>query len=330
MSGQPQIAEDEALRFDDTPALRHIRHPDWFKVGFLDLRDDLAEAIKAGKRGLAVYFGQENCAYCEALMEVNFGLDDIVDYTRANFDVVAIDIWGAGEIVDVDGTAMTERDLAVFNETNFTPSFIFYDGSGSEVFRLRGYYPPYRFRAALEYVADQHYVFETFREYLERAHPPPKFEVEDMNEQDFFESPPYFLDRSRFAAAAPLAVFFEQRDCHACDVLHSDPLSNGEVRRMLATMQVVQLDMWSDTPVLSPTGERITARGWAARLGIHYAPTIVLFDEQGREVIRVDSVVQLYRLGRVLEYMVEGGYKTGMNYQQWHHHRRLRADTPAS
>ena len=41
---------------------------------------------------------------------------------------------------------------------------VFYDTDGREALRLRGYYPPYRFLAALEYVADRHYGQERFRE----------------------------------------------------------------------------------------------------------------------------------------------------------------------
>ncbi|MCZ7597144.1 MAG: thioredoxin fold domain-containing protein [Gammaproteobacteria bacterium] len=277
---------------------------------------------------MLVYFGQEDCAYCQALMEVNFALPDVVDYTRRHFDVIAVDIWGAREVVDMTGAVMTEREYAVANDTNFTPSFILYDDSAREVFRIRGYYPPYRFRAALEYAADGHYATETFRQYLERADPPPKFELEDLNEQPFFDSPPYALDRSRYPADSPLAVFFEQRDCHACDVLHSAPLADEHVRTLLISMQVVQLDMWSDTPVLTPDGRRFTAREWAGALDITWAPTLVFFDAHGLEIIRVDSVVQQYRLGRVLEYVVEGGYASGLNYQQWHRRKAVEPAQP--
>ena len=192
---------------------------------------------------------------------------------------------------------------------------------------MRGYYPPYRFRAVLEFLADGHYLFENFRFCLERAYPLPRFESGELNEADFFESPPYFLDRSRIPAAQPLVVFFEQADCHACDVLHSEPLSDPGVRGALSFLQVVQLDMWSATPVLTPEGLRLTARQWAEEMDIHYAPTLVFFDEHGKEIVRVDSVVKLYRLGRVLDFIVEGGYRSGMNYQQWHAHRLLRDGT---
>ena len=121
--------ELDSSDFDDSPAVRYIAHPDWFKVGFLDLREDLEEVLTSGKKGLLVYFGQENCAYCDAMMNVNFQLADIVEYTRRNFDVISVDIWGAGIITDMDGDELTEREFSVLNDTNFTPSLIFFDRS---------------------------------------------------------------------------------------------------------------------------------------------------------------------------------------------------------
>jgi thioredoxin-related protein len=317
---------------DDTPRIRDIHYPAWFKLSFLDLREDLQEALGAGKLGIIVYFGQRHCAYCEALMEINFGRErDIVDYTRRYFHVIPIDIWGDREVTDMEGETFTEKRYAEREKTNFTPSLIFYDRDGREALRLRGYYPPYRFRAALEYVVDGFHQKETFRDYLARADPPPKFEMGDLNQEDFFEKPPYALDRSRFAAQRPLVVFFEQRDCHACDILHTEPLTDERTQEWLQGFEVVQLDMWSDTPVLTPSGERLTAGQWARQLGLFYAPTLIFFDERGKEVFRVDSVVRLYRLRGVLEYVAEKGYLEAPTFQRWREMRSQRGDaTPDS
>ena len=88
---------------------------------------------------------------------------------RRNFDVIPIDIWDIDDIIDTDGTEQSERELALKYQTNFTPSLVFYDADGTPVFRLRGYYPPYKFRAALKYVAEKFYENETFSEYFARA-----------------------------------------------------------------------------------------------------------------------------------------------------------------
>jgi thioredoxin-related protein len=308
---------DDVFSFDDSPREEPLVYPDWFKESFLYLRDDLNEAVAAGKEGLIVYFGQRRCAYCHKLMEVNFGLTDIVEYTQRHFDVVSIDIWGVAEVTDLQGRVMTEQKFSLENRTNFTPSLVFYDRDGKEALRLRGYYPPYQFRAALEYVADAHYKKESFRDYLARGEGRMVFEPGDLNEEDFFAAPPFNLDRSRFPSERPLAVFFEQGECHACDVLHGQALQEPAIYRLFEQFDNVQLDMWADTPIVTPSGERTTAREWAETLGLFYAPSIIFFDEKGGEILRVDSVVRFYRLRNVLNYITSKAYLDEPNYQRW-------------
>lgn len=311
-------AEDyDFYSFDDRPLEEPFEYPEWFKKSFLDLPEDLKEALDAGKQGIMVYFGQQRCAYCRKLMKVNFGLADIVEYTRRHFDVIPVHVWGVDEVTSIDGSVLTERELALGKDTNFTPSILFYDREGKEALRLRGYYPPYQFRAALEYVADGHYKRETFRDYLARGEGRMIFEPEDLNEEDFFAAPPFNLDRSRIPGERPLVVFFEQGDCHACDVLHGEVLRESALYRSFEELDSVQLDMWSDTRVVTPAGERITARKWAEKLGLFYAPSVVFFDEKGGEILRVSSVVHFFRLRNVLNYVNSKAYLSEPSYQSW-------------
>ncbi len=304
-------------RFDDSPVVPEIVYPQWFKKSFLELPEDISEAAVAGKKGIIVYFGQKHCAYCKMLIDRDFGQKDIETYTRKNFDVIAINIWGSNEVITPDGQTLTEREYAIREKANFTPSLIYYDTQGNKILMLRGYYPPYKFRAAMEYVVQGYYKEEPFHVYMMRANPPPKFEVSEMNHEDFFISPPYTLDRSHFKAQEPLLVFFEQSDCHACDVLHSEPLEFEPTRKLLEKFEVVQLDMNSDTPLITPDGQHLSARQWAKQLNLFYAPTIIAFDEQGREIIRIDSVAHVYRLNSVLEFIATHTYKYIPNFMDW-------------
>jgi thioredoxin-related protein len=115
----------------------------------------------------------------------------------------------------------------------------------------------------------------------------------------------------------PLAVFFEQGGCHACDVLHGEVLREPVIVRQFGEFDSVQLDMWSDTPVVTPSGERTTARKWAAELGLFYAPSVLFFDEKGKELLRVDSVIGFYRMRNVLNYIASKAYLEEPNYQRW-------------
>lgn len=310
-------SNDDFETFDDTPLDEPIAHPAWFKLSFLDLAEDLEEAINGGKKGIMVYFGQKYCAYCKKLLEGNFSKLDILAYTQKNFDVIGIDIHGQRPVTSLEGMEWTERDFAVEQGVNFTPTLVFYDKEQREALRLSGYYPPYKFRAALEYVADGHYRNEDFRSYLARADVSLLFEAGEMNYEKFFVPPPYALDRSRWPGEGPLVVFFEQGDCHACDVLHTGPLAQEDIRNRFRQLETIQLGIWDNTPVITPAGQRTTARQWASQLGLFYTPTLIFFDEQGTEILRVDSVVQFYRLRNVLEYVVSGAYRQYPTFQQW-------------
>jgi thioredoxin-related protein len=144
-----------------------------------------------------------------------------------------------------------------------------------------------------------------------------KFEPGELNEEPFFSAPPHNLDRSRFPARRPLVVFFEQGECHACDVLHGEPLRDPAIARLFRHMDSVQLDMWADTPLITPDGERTTAKRWAEKLGLFYAPSLIFFDERGKEILQVDSVVRFYRLRNVLTYIDSRAYQREPNFQSW-------------
>ena len=149
------------------------------------------------------------------------------------FDVIHSNIRGQKEVTGMDGNSYTEKEFAIKYETNFTPSLVFFNKDGEMVLRQRGYRPPYQFRAALEYVADAHYLQEPFSDYMARAEEAFSFGKDTLNAHEAFLPPPYALDRSHFPAERPLLVAFERRNCHSCDVLHAGPLSDPRISQLL-------------------------------------------------------------------------------------------------
>lgn len=319
---------DSDFSFDDQPLSEELSLPDWFSLSFLDLSDSLSEALKEGKKGIIVYFGRKDCAYCKSLLEINWGDPAIVKFTRKNFNVIAIDVRGDRRVTDFNGTVWSEKDFSSLKRTNFTPSLLFYNAKGQLALKLPGYRPKYQFRAALEYVADAHYKREPFRQYLNRAQSALSFGSQELNENDNFISPPYNLDRRRSAhkkskqQIKPLVVFFEHPRCHACDILHGDTLSKAEVNQQLKQLDVVQLNSMSDIPVITPAGRRTTAKEWADDLNVTFAPSLIFFNERGKEVLRVESVIRLYRLNNVLTYVIGKKYIDYPTFQAWLHDMR--------
>ena len=54
-------------------------------------------------------------------------------------------------------------------------------------------------------------------------------------------------------------------------------------------MTALQLNLWSDTPIVTSDGRSTAARVWVAELGVGFAPTVVLFDALGEKVVRLEA-----------------------------------------
>lgn len=325
-----QQHSDSDLTFDDSPLADALDLPDWFNLSFLDLKDSLEEALRDGKKGMIIYFGRKDCAYCKSLLENNWGDPAIIKYTQQNFNVIAIDVRGDRTVTDFNGSTWNEKSFSSHLKTNFTPTLFFFNSKGQLALKLPGYRPKYQFRASLEYVADAHYKKETFRQYLARAEAALSFGSEELNDNDFFIPAPFNLSRSRTTTGSdkvnPLMVLFEHPRCHACDVLHGDTLSNPEVSTQLHELDVVQLDTSKDIPVTTPDGYNTTTKAWAEQLNLTFAPTIIFFDEYGKEILRVESVIRFFRLNNVLRYVIGKEYQKFPTFQAWLHHIRSQAN----
>lgn len=290
--------------------------PAWFKTSFLDLREDIAEAAAAGKR-LLVVFHQEGCPYCNALVERNFSQREIVTYTRQHFDVIEINLWGDREVTDPAGQTMSEKAYAASLKVQFTPTLLFFDERGKAVLRLNGYWPPERFELALRYVAERRETQESFSAYLAR-HTPAATQGRLIAE-DFFRGPPYDLRPSGPAnrERRPIAVFFEQPHCPDCETLHRRVLADSEVRTALRPFYAVQLDRWAETPVVTPQGERTTARRWADALGVKFLPAIVLLTPDGEEVIRAEAEFHVFHTAGLFDYVASGAWREQPSFQRF-------------
>jgi hypothetical protein len=102
-----------------------LYHQSWFVESFLDLREDHAEAKSQGKR-FAVIFEQRGCIYCARMHTEVLSQRYINDYVRENFSIIQLDLWGAREVTDFDGTRMTEKKLAERWAILFTPTIVFF------------------------------------------------------------------------------------------------------------------------------------------------------------------------------------------------------------
>lgn len=115
-----------ALADDLKPALGEdgIYHYDWYHQSFLELGDDLQDALDEGKI-LMVKFDQKGCIYCERVALEVLSDPVINAYVRENFVVVQLDIFGARDVTDLDGDTRPENEMARKWGVVFTPTIYF-------------------------------------------------------------------------------------------------------------------------------------------------------------------------------------------------------------
>ena len=97
----------------------------WMRDTFKDLSEDLADANAEGKR-LMVIIEQRGCIYCKKMHEDVFPVAKIDDYIEVNFFVVQINMCGAVEVTDFDGTILPEKEMVRRWGALFTPSVMFF------------------------------------------------------------------------------------------------------------------------------------------------------------------------------------------------------------
>lgn len=290
-------------------------YPHWFKNSFLDLREDVAEATENNKRVL-LFFYQDGCPYCKKLLEVNLAQKAIADKMQQHLEVIAMNLWGDREVTDFNGNVMKEKQFAAKMKVMYTPTLLFLNEVGKVALRVNGYYPPHKFMTALNYVIEKQEAKVNFHEYFQKINPPPAHG--ELNSEPFLQKPPYNLTQVKQPGAKPLLVLFEQKQCPACDELHDDVFKRKGTTQLLAKFNVVQLNMWSkDTPVTTPQGEKLTAAQWADQLDIKYAPSLVFFDNTGKEVFRAEAYLKSFHLQSVLDYISSGAYKKQPSFQRY-------------
>jgi len=286
--------------------------PAWFRQSFLDIREDIKEAGEQGKR-LVLYFYQDGCPYCKKLLEINFSQKAIVDKTRASLDVIAVNMWGDREVIDLEGESITEKQFAMALKVMFTPTLLFLDEQGKIIIRLNGYYPPHKFATVVDYVGEHKEKEVGFRDFWARVSPPAS--TGTLHTDPAYLQPPYRL--AERVGGKPLLVLFEQKDCLPCDELHLDILKRRAIAELLKRFDVVLLDMWSKTPLQTPEGVDSTVAEWSKQLNIQYTPSMVLFDGSGQEVFRREAYLKAFHTRGSMEYVLSGAYKTQPSFQRY-------------
>ena len=301
----------------------HVVYPSWFNNSFYDLRADLKEARDNGKSGIMVFFSMKTCSYCKAIIETTFQQADIVKRLRANYDVIGLNVLSDIEVVSTKGKTLWSKDFAVHEKAKFTPTMIFYDGSGNKQLRLIGYQSPQKFRGALDFLEGKHYTRMKLSHHLKQKKTTSKLISKKTPDINLVQSS---TNNKR------LLVVFESIDCKKCQQLRN-MLKQPVMQKYTQQLNIVYVNKTdSSTQVTTPDGNKLSSKAWADQLGLLHSPAMVFFNKKSKEALRVDTDILIDEYGRDilvndvaildnlrarLQFFLEEGYKSLPQFQRW-------------
>ena len=311
---QPSFAQEQVKQGEFLGAKPLESLPDWFKTSFLDFSEDLIEATDEN-RHIMIYFHQNGCPYCAKLVNDNFHNESLVAKLKKHFEVIQINMWGDRDLTDWQGREFSEKQFSSVMQVQFTPTLLFLNAKGSTLLRLNGYQPTDKMHAVLDYISGKKYLKQSFASYANKLK---KNKTGRLNTSPLFASAPYLLTRSKAAPAQDyLAVVFEELNCKNCEQFHQNLAQSESTKKLLQQMQVVQLNAHSAEKIITPAGKKTTASDWYEALKLTYKPAIVLFDKNGKEIIRKDAMFRKFHFESIIDYVLTGGYQQQPNFQRY-------------
>jgi len=117
---------------------------------------DLDRSRKPAARPLAVLFEQKQCAACDELHRQGFQ-DPVVRALAGKFDIARLELFGAGRLVTPSGRSLTADQWGRELQVAYTPTIVFFNANGREVFRVEAYLRPFHLASAFDYIASAAY-----------------------------------------------------------------------------------------------------------------------------------------------------------------------------
>ena len=155
------------LLYAATPAAPRDPSEYFFNSTLGDFTEELATAKEEGKKGIMLFFEQDECPFCHYMKLRVLNQPEVQAYFRKNFLIFPIDIEGDVEMTDFHGKVMKQKDFAFkVNRVRATPVMAFYDLTGKQVARYTGKTASIEeFMLLGKYVADGEYKKMRFSKY---------------------------------------------------------------------------------------------------------------------------------------------------------------------
>ncbi len=145
------------------PATGQLHPEPWLMTSPLNL----TPRTTGDKRPLLVLFEQKVCAACDEMHRDAFPRPEVAELLK-KFQIARVDIASNESLKTPGGNTQTMRDWTRKLNIIYTPSLLYFDSNGKEIFRVEGYLRPFHLSSSLDYVASGEYLKQPeFQRFIE-------------------------------------------------------------------------------------------------------------------------------------------------------------------
>lgn len=120
----------------------------------------------ASDKPLLIIFEQKKCRACDELHNDIFKRKETLKQVN-RFNVVRLDMWSNETLIDAQGKKTSAKTFAKKLNINHSPSLIFFDKTGKDIFRIDAYMKSFHTQSVMDYIASKSYLKQTnFQRYI--------------------------------------------------------------------------------------------------------------------------------------------------------------------
>lgn len=119
------------------------------------------------------------------------------------------------------------------------------------------------------------------------------------------------------AANKRLVLYFYQDGCPYCKKLLEDNYGNREIADYsMQNFDTISINMWGDREVVDLEGNDVTEKQFAESLKVMFTPTMLMLDEGGKVVLRINGYYHPAKFLAALKY-VAGKKESAMSFREY-------------
>lgn len=287
---------------------KDVNLPSYTSESFLDLNEDINALAQENKR-LLLFVHQNNCPYCARFINKVLNKTSIQEQIKKDFALVEYNMFGDRDVVGLDGNEYTEKEYAVKLGLQFTPVVMFFDENSQKILQLNGFIKEDKFIKALQYVASKQEKNLTFKDFLA------KDTITNTKKLAKNSSDEYSLVRKQ--DSKELLVFFNSSNCSDCNTLEEKYFKDPFIKKALSKLDVSYINTDKNMYMITPDNKTSSTKKFMRNLEVNLSPTLVFFDQKGKEIIRIDSLLELFHMQSVFDYVTSKAYKSEREFQRY-------------